>query len=206
MSYRIEYAWRAFGIAPAVSGLAEPRYVIAVEGGDNNCTDHNSNRRARDWSVQFMGTEQEVMAHAIYYAGACEGGSLQPRNRGCTAEAYVARIRRLVTGAKARLAKGDDGTRASRVVTDREGARGWWGVNLALPAAHPAVAALAAMGATVREEKPSYGGPVARIALPEDRTMALWSLVSTYVRPYDRDFAHRLWPWQLATVYGLPRS
>lgn len=47
MSYRLEYQWAAFLVPGAPIGLSEDRFVIAVEGGDNNVRNARTGRRAR---------------------------------------------------------------------------------------------------------------------------------------------------------------
>jgi hypothetical protein len=36
MSYRIEYQWGVFHVPAQQFGLVQDRYVVAIEGGDNN--------------------------------------------------------------------------------------------------------------------------------------------------------------------------
>lgn len=61
MSYRIEYQWAAFAVAAASIGLAEDRYIVAIEGGDNNVYDTRKHRRSRSWEVCMVGTRTQVL-------------------------------------------------------------------------------------------------------------------------------------------------
>ena len=53
-------------------------------------------KRARSWEVCMLGSAEQVLKQAVYFAGACEGGSLKPGSRDCSPEAYIRRIRRLI--------------------------------------------------------------------------------------------------------------
>ena len=126
MSYRIEYQWAAFR-EPAVRG---DRFVIAIEGGDNNVW--TGSKRARSWSVCMLGSPHQVLRQAVYFAGACEGGGLKPGGRDCSPEAYIRRIRRLVEGAGLPSA-------------------GRWYPSIELEEKHPAVQYLAKHGCERRD-------------------------------------------------------
>lgn len=105
MSYRIEYQWAA--LRTTVAG--EARFVIAVEGGDNNIGD--ARRAARRWEACMIGSARQVLKQAVGFAASCESEMLRPLGRRCSAEAYIRRIRCLVEsvngGQKARLFGGD---------------------------------------------------------------------------------------------------
>jgi len=95
MSYRIEYAYRHL-LARVIGG--EMRHAIAVCGGDNNLIaarpGGRGSARARDWDIQFLGTERQIMAQACQIAGATAGGSLKDRRGDLTPECYIRRIER----------------------------------------------------------------------------------------------------------------
>lgn len=93
MSYRIEYQWACFR-EPGTHG---DRFVVAIEGGDNNVW--IGSKRARCWSVCMLGSADQVLRQTVYFAGACEGGGLKPGGRDCSPEAYIRRIRRLLDDA-----------------------------------------------------------------------------------------------------------
>lgn len=90
MSYRIEYQWAA--LRTTVAG--EARFVIAVEGGDNNIGD--ARRAARRWEACMIGSARQVLKQAVGFAASCESEMLRPLGRRCSAEAYIRRIRCLV--------------------------------------------------------------------------------------------------------------
>jgi len=106
MSYRIEYQWRAFLLPSSSLGLSEDRFVIAIEGGNNNVCNPRTGRRSRSWSACLAGTHDQVLREAVGIAGCCEGGSLQPHGRYCTPESYIRRIRQLIAQAKPELEGG----------------------------------------------------------------------------------------------------
>ena len=176
MSYRIEYQWVAFKVDPSQHLLdAEPRYVVAIEGGDNNCY-ASSGKRSRSWSVCMLGTFCQVLKEAVYFGGACEGGSLKPNGRDCKPEDYIRRIRRLVTKS-----------------LPPEGA-GWY-PNLKVNDGHPAIEYAKSLGLEcvggVR-----YGQPIVSIGLGTSR-----HLIFGFV-----DRFPELRAWSLASVAGLAPS
>lgn len=179
MSYRIEYQWAAFMVAGAPLGLAEDRYIVAIEGGDNNLYDSLTDKRVRSWDACMVGTRTQVLRQAVYFAGACEGGSLKPRGRDCTPESYIRRIRRLLDGAAIPSLPGR------------------WQPELRVAPDHPAVAELRQMGLEPREEK-RYGTLYAVADVPPEHLGAYFELIG---RHYSSLHA---WCW--ITVHGMPKS
>ncbi|WP_406625359.1 hypothetical protein [Acidovorax sp. SDU_ACID1] len=180
MSYRIEYQWVAFRVAGLPLGLSEDRFIVAVEGGDNNLYEANSGRRARSWEACMAGTRAQVMKQAVYFAGTCEGGDLKPHGRDCTPESYIRRIRRLLDDTKD---------------TAREGR---WSPRLRVPRDHPAVAELCERGLKPREEQ-RYGTTCAVLDdVPAEHLGAYFELVERY--------AGTLHAWSWFEVYGLRAS
>ena len=177
MSYRIEYQWHAFRADASRFEDGEPRFVVAVEGGDNNLYDYVTNRRSRNWDVCMIGTARQVLMQAVRFAGACEGGSFKPGGRDCRPEAYIARIRRLLE-------------------TERLAAGGAWFPHVRLPQEHGAVPYLLARGFTLGSEV-HYGEARVTVEVPPDRVDLPFDLVDRFPD---------LMGWQLARVAGLPSS
>ncbi|MDI9688515.1 hypothetical protein [Burkholderia cenocepacia] len=179
MSYRLEYQWAAFLVPGAPIGLSEDRFVIAVEGGDNNVRNARTGRRARSWDACMVGTRNQVLQQAVHLAGACEGGSLQPRGRYCTPENYIRRIRRLVDRAK------------------NEPPHGYWHLRLRVAQDHAVVAEVRQLGIEVRIES-WYGTPRAIVDVPSEHLAAYFGLIDRY--------AGELPAWCWVEVGGLPAS
>lgn len=100
MSYRLEYRYAGLLIPGASLHDGVDRYAICIEGGDNNVWEHDNKRRARSWDCSLLGTREEVMEGACYFASSCEDGNLQPNGKNTTPEAYIARIEKLVDSAR----------------------------------------------------------------------------------------------------------
>ena len=60
MSHRLEYQWTAFHVSAASLGMTDDRFLIAIEGGDNNVCDARTGKRSRSWNVGMIG-EGEFM-------------------------------------------------------------------------------------------------------------------------------------------------
>lgn len=179
MSYRLEYQWAAFFVPGAALGLSEDRFIIAAEGGDNNVRHAKTGRRVRSWDACMVGTRTQVLQQAVYLAGSCEGGSLQPRGRYCTPENYIRRIRRLL----------DQAT--------KEPARGYWLPRLRVAEDHAVVKEARQLGLDVRVAS-WYGTPRATVDVPPEHLAAYFGLVDRYVG--------ELPAWCWAEVGGLPAS
>ncbi|WP_128003009.1 MULTISPECIES: hypothetical protein [Piscinibacter] len=178
MSYRIEYQWACWRLPATPERGSIPRFVVAIEGGDNNLRDAVTGKRARDWDVCMLGSAAQVLKRAVYFAGACEGGSLKPGSRDSSPEAYIRRIRRLIEADDALPAHGN------------------WYPNVRVPEAHPLAAHAQQLGlSTAREQR--YGEWLVQVTLgPANR-----DLVFDFADRYPD-----LQAWQLADVSGLPRS
>lgn len=178
MSYRLEYQWGAFHVPGASLGLAEDRFVIAVEGGDNNVSNARTGKRARSWDACMIGTRVQVLRQAVYLAGSCEGGSLQPHGHYCTPESYIRRIRRLLEGPGYLK-------------------RGCWWPRLRIRPAHAVVSGLRALGIEPTLEK-SYGEERAVVEFSADRQGEFFLLIDRY--------GDELPAWCWAEVTGLLAS
>lgn len=186
MSYRIEYQWTGLVLtAQTCPGLDEPRWVIAVEGGDNNCyvEQHGRARRARDWEISMIGTERQVLRQATRWASACEGGMLKPGGRDCSPEAYIGRIRRLL---------------AQPVMPQM--ALNHLGLGARLAADHPLAARDPEPGFTLYPHR-EFGEERVKL-IPAG--CAHWARYFALIDPWLEDFS--LSPWRTGELYGLPRS
>ena len=178
MSYRIEYQWACWRLAPTPGRGAVPRFVVAIEGGDNNLRDAVTGKRSRSWDVCMLGSAAHVLKTAVYFAGACEGGSLKPGSRNCSPEAYIRRIRRLIEGDEAAPAQGH------------------WYPRIRVPESHPlaSYAQQLALG-TSREQR--YGDWFVRVELEAAQRDLVFDFADRFPD---------LQAWQLAEVGGLPRT
>lgn len=177
MSYRIEYQWASWKLAarPELGGV--DRFVIAIEGGDNNLRDAMTGKRVRSWDVCMLGSIEQVLRQAVDFAGACAGGSLKPGSRDCTPEAYIRRIRRLVEGA-----------------TSSVGGR--WYPSVRIAETHPLVGHAKQMGLPVEREQ-RYGSWFASVRIKDEQRDLVFAFVDRFPE---------LRGWQLAAVSGLPPS
>lgn len=179
MSYRIEYQWKAFAFTGASLGVAEDRFVVAIEGGDNNVRMASTGKRARSWEAIMAGTQDQVLRQTVYFAGACEGGGLQPQGRRCSPESYIRRIRRLLLTAEAAPTSGHC-LPLLRVAPE-----------------HPAVAAMLSLGMDVESEN-WFGATRAVVNIAHDKHGAYWEMLDEHL-----DTLHA---WQCFRVGGLPAS
>lgn len=199
MSYRIEYQYHVFRVPSAETGLPQDRFVIAVEGGDNNLyeTAARNSRRVRSWGATMIGTADQVLKQAVYFAGACAGGSLKPLGRDSTAEAYITRIRRLI----------------ERDQPDGNSSAHWW-PDINVEPDHPLVATAQERGLIVTLDK-RYGLPNAHIVAPAgiELRAGRGDQSSTMHPKHPADFFDLINPfigdvpaWSLAAVGGLRSS
>lgn len=177
MSYHIEYQWHAFRIEASCFHDGQTRFIVAVEGGDNNVYYNRNGRRVRDWTVCMIGTARGVLMQAVRRAGACEGGMLKPGGKDCRPEAYIARIRRLIEAEQPRAA-------------------GRWYPRVRISEEHRAVAYLRDRGFTLGSES-RYGETRATVEAPSDHLTLPFELIDRFPD---------LMGWQLARVDGLPSS
>lgn len=198
MSYHIEYQWHVFRADPAQTGLDEPRFIVAAEGGCSNVTtmewsgNRQYERRARDWGATMMGTHRQVMVQAVSIAGSCASGCLKPGGRDCTPEAYIRRIRRLLDNAG--TPKALQRRHPWRFGGGFEEAR--WSPSLRLHPEHEGVALAHTMGLACRDEV-RYGQKEVRVDFEEAQRYRVFEFVDRF--PY-------LAAWRLVTVSGLPPS
>lgn len=177
MSYRIEYQWASWKLSASPEGGGIDRFVVAIEGGDNNLRDAVTGKRVRSWDVCMIGSTEQVLRQAVYFAGACEGGSLKPGSRDCSPEAYIRRIRRLI----------EEGTPP---------AGGCWYPSIRIAEEHPLAVYAKHVGLAIEREQ-RYGDWFARVLLPEERRNLVFDFADRFPD---------LRGWQLAAVSGLPAS
>ena len=178
MSHRLEYQWTAFHVPAASLGMTDDRFVVAIEGGDNNVCDATTGKRSRSWNVGMIGSRVQVLRQAVRVAGACEGGNLQPFGRRCTPEAYVRRIRALLDGPDCL-------------------ASGHWRARLRVRPDHPVLGELESIGLAFRIEK-RYGENEAWAEFATDRWPDFFGLIDRYGLDVP--------PWRWAEVVGLSSS
>jgi hypothetical protein len=175
MSYRLEYQYCVF--THAMPNKQDVRFVVAVEGGDNNLYEGASGKRVRSWDVCMLGTTAQVLKQAVYFAGPCEGGCLKPFGKDCKPESYIARIRRLIT-------------------TPQEPASGCWYPYVRVPRGHALEGAAAALGLTVTPDK-SFGVDYALVDVGPGQRHLVFEFMDRFPD---------LNAWSLAKVSGLPKS
>lgn len=186
MSYWIEYQAAAFVLTADTLGRAEPRFVIATEGGSNNVTTvgrSGRERGVRDWYLSMIGTRTQVLRQAVMAAASCEGGALKPLGRHTTPEAYIGRVRRLLATASAEF---------ERHVT----------LSAKVPDGHPLVPLAGAAGYVVYPTT-EYGESVVKL-IPPQQSAADWAAFFDLIDPHldvgDID------PSRLGQVWGLRAS
>lgn len=179
MSHRIEYQWAAFHLPAAPLGLDMDRYLIAIEGGDNRTFSGPRGKRARRWDACMVGNCHQVLRQAVKFAGACEGGGLQPHGRRCTPENYIRRIRRL---------------REEAATTTPQG---YWRARLQADPAHPAVEALRRLGLEPRLEA-GLGATRAIVEPSREHFAVYFELIDRHIDDLPA------WCW--FEVFGLPAS
>jgi hypothetical protein len=177
MSYRIEYQWASWRLTAGPDTGGVDRFVVAIEGGDNNLRDAVTGKRARSWEVCMLGSAEQVLKQAVYFAGACEGGSLKPGSRDCSPEAYIRRIRRLIEDSA-------------------PPARGCWYPCVRVAEAHPLAVHATQLDLTIEREQ-RYGEWFARVALSNERRNLIFDFADRFPD---------LRGWQLAAVSGLPTT
>jgi hypothetical protein len=177
MSYRIEYQWASWKLSASPETGGVDRFVIAIEGGDNNLRDAVTGKRVRSWDVCMLGSAVQVLRQAVYLAGACEGGSLKPGSRDCSPEAYIRRIRRLI----------EEGAPP---------ARGTWYPSIRVAEAHPLATYAKHSGLAIEREQ-RYGDWLTRVLLTEGQRNLVFDFADRFTD---------LRGWQLAAVSGLPAS
>lgn len=186
MSYWIEYRAAAFVLPADALGRAEPRFVIAIEGGPNNVTTVDRagrERRARDWHLSMIGTRTQVLRQAVMAAACCEGGSLKPLGRSTTPEAYIGRIRRLLRTASVGF---------ERHVT----------LSAKVPEGHPLAPPAEAAGYVIYPTT-EYGEAVVKL-IPPQQTATHWAAYFDLIDPHLD--AGEIDASRLGQIWGLPAS
>ena len=180
MSYEIVYQYHCFRVGEEQSGSSMERLVLAVEMGSNNMY-VTKNKRAREWTVLAVGTEDEVLRQCVRMASECEGGNLKPGGKDCTPEQFIAKIRRVVAG----KVKGGEGDWAR------------WAPEVRLAASAQGIAEEAKCLGAVVEEEVRYG---------EKRLVA--SFVNCMKGYFEFVSKHHMdmYGWSLASVSGLRES
>jgi hypothetical protein len=97
MSYTIEYKGEVY--KDSMTGMSEPSYLLIQTIGDNNVYEASNRRRARSTYITGYGWNYNIIADICKYAGSCEGGGLQPRNKYCTPEDYLKKYRNKIKNA-----------------------------------------------------------------------------------------------------------
>lgn len=102
MSHHIEYRITAKHVPACENVDGVERFIVCIEGGDNNCGSGTGRdfRPEKNWRVMMMGTIDDVMEQACYYAVECDGGMVRPQGKVCTPEAYIKRVRRVCDNAR----------------------------------------------------------------------------------------------------------
>lgn len=137
----------------------------------------------------MSGTKDEVLIQALRAAAYCEGSSLKPFNNGkTTPENYIRRIRRLIETAP------------------KHATTGAWAPSITLSEGDPFLAMAAAQpGARLGSPVINLSGSAPRRTVTFDLTDR--SVLSGYFRLVAPFLStEKVRPWQLADVYGLPRS
>lgn len=181
MSYRLEYQYAAFRVEDV--DTAVPRYVVAIEGGDNNLW--NDTKRHRSWSVCMLGTQEQVIKQTVMLSGSCYGASLRPNGRPCSPQAYIRRIQRLIARA------------------DQDRPRASWSRRIKVRDNHPLLHAAATRLPAPRIEQ-QWGSSWAVFNLPAESVEAYWALVDQFCG-YDR-CGELVSPHAFAEIWGLPQS
>lgn len=75
-------------------------FVLCELGGDNNCFNTRTNKRARSWSAVAIGEPWQVIGEACKYAGSFEGGMTKFASGRGTPEAYIRRCRKALDEAE----------------------------------------------------------------------------------------------------------
>ena len=97
MSYTIEYKGEVY--KDTQTGMSEPSYLLIQTIGDNNVYELGNRRRARSTYITSYGWNYNIIAQICKYAGACEGGGLQPGNKYMKPEDYLKRYRTKINNA-----------------------------------------------------------------------------------------------------------
>ena len=81
------------------TGYYDDYYILATEGGDNNCIDCDTNRRARNWSPRVAGEHYRCLAWACGVAADVCGGCVRFAHGPTTPESFIKRFRAVLDAA-----------------------------------------------------------------------------------------------------------
>lgn len=187
MSYTIEYQAACFVLPAGLRGLSATKFLIATESGSNNVTERTRGgreRRAREWGIAMIGSQDEVLKQAVMAASCCEGGGLKVRGRKSTPETYIARARRLLKEA-------------------RDDALGHVSLHATVKADHPLVARAKLFGLGEQIQR-RWGEDEAVLSPPLIDGDPDWGVFFKAVAPFICDST--VSPYRLGSVWGLPPS
>jgi hypothetical protein len=176
MSCRIEYQWAVIRVPPT-SREGPERFIVAIEGGDHNTSDRATGKAARRWEVCMIGNAHQVMKRAVLVAGECDAGTLKPKNRDCTPEDYIRRIRRLLREPSAPPPA-------------------YWTPRMRAPIDHPAIAEARKLNLAIEEEV-RYGDREGLVRFRPEELPRLFDFVDRFPD---------LPPWRFAEVSGFASS
>ena len=178
MSYRIEYQWASWKLTAGPDTGGVDRFVVAIEGGDNNLRDAVTGKRCQE--LGGLHARQRG-------AGAQAGRLLRRRLRGWLPQAGLAG---LLTG----------GVHPAHSPPHRRrcasGARRCWYPSVRVAEAHPLAIHATQLDLAIEREQ-RYGEWFARVALSNERRNLIFDFADRFPD---------LRGWQLAAVSGLPAS
>ncbi len=99
MSVHIVDRIEAIRFPAAAIGHYEDVFLVMELGGDNNCTNARTGRRAKSWSATCIGPDWVVIGDCCRYAASCEGGSTKLKGRRTTPESYIRAYRKALANA-----------------------------------------------------------------------------------------------------------
>jgi hypothetical protein len=113
MSSTIIYHETILRIPGAHAGSSENLFIHLCQSGSSNCFENGQygrvGRRSRSWEVYAFGTEKQVLAAGIRFAGHLEGGCLKlgSASKYSKPETYIKRVKRLLKEAQSTNALAD---------------------------------------------------------------------------------------------------
>src|SRR5208282_2434461 len=94
MSVHIVDRIEAIRFPAAAIGHYEDVFLVMELGGDNNCTNARTGRRAKSWSATCIGPVWVVVGDCCRLAAGCSGGMTKLRGRVTTPETYIRAYRK----------------------------------------------------------------------------------------------------------------
>lgn len=188
MSYTIEYQAACFILPSGWRGLARTKFVIATERGCNNLTERTrggQERRVREWGIAMLGSPDDVMRQVVGAASYCEGGGLRLAGRRAKPEAYIGRMRRLLS-------------------RPRDDAQQHLSLHATVKVDHPLVARGKAFGLPTQFQT-TWGADEAVLSPPRQVDGEPdWGLFLRAIEPFLQDGS--VAPCRLGAVWGLQAS